>query len=139
MKRLLIAAMIALAPALAQAGSVWPEGSEVYIISPANGAIVSSPVSVVFGLKGMGVAPAGTERENTGHHHLLVDRATPSGEDLQYSLPAEDELIHFGGGQTETEIDLPPGQHTLQLVMGDANHVPHDPPLVSKVVTITVK
>ncbi|WP_417515634.1 DUF4399 domain-containing protein [Minwuia sp.] len=142
MKRFAIAlaAILALGlPFVAQADSPWPDGAEVYIVSPADGAEVTSPVRVVFGLRGMGVAPAGTERAKTGHHHLLINHPVPSGEDLQYNLPAEDTLVHFGGGQTETEIELPAGTHTLQLIMGDANHVPHDPPLVSDVVTITVK
>ena len=141
MKHLLtvMIAIIGFLPLAVQAQSPWPEGAEVYIISPADGAEVTGPVRVVFGLKGMGVAPAGVEREKTGHHHLLINRAAPTGEELQYNLPAEDELRHFGGGQTEAVLDLPPGTHTLQLMMGDANHVPHDPPLVSKVVTITVK
>lgn len=139
MKKLAIACVMLLLPGLALAASPWSEDAEVYIISPQDGAEVNSPVRVVFGLRGMGVAPAGTERPKTGHHHLLIDMPAPSGEDLQYNLPAEDNLRHFGGGQTETSLELPPGRHTLQLMMGDANHVPHDPPIVSKVVTITVK
>lgn len=139
MRRLAVFLLALLAPALALAESPWPKDAEVYIISPADGATVSSPVRVVFGLSGMGVAPAGVERKNTGHHHLFIDMPPPSGEDLIYNLPAEDNLRHFGGGQTEAMIELSPGTHTLQLVMGDANHVPHDPPLVSKVITITVK
>ena len=139
MKKLAIALLALMLPWAAQAASPWPEGAEVYIISPQDGAEVTGPVTVVFGLRGMGVAPAGTEREKTGHHHLLINYPLPTGEDLQYSLPAEDNLVHFGGGQTETVLDLPAGTHTLQLLMGDANHVPHDPPLASSVVTITVK
>jgi hypothetical protein len=139
MRKLLIAFLMLLLPGLAQAASPWPEGAEVYIISPQNGAEVTSPVHVVFGLRGMGVAPAGTERAKTGHHHLLINHPLPTGEDLQYNLPAEDSLRHFGGGQTETVLELPKGKHTLQLLMGDANHVPHDPPVASAVVTITVK
>lgn len=139
MKKLALAFLVLLVPAIAQAEPKWPAGAQVYIVSPADGAQVASPVRVVFGLKGMGVAPAGVEKAGTGHHHLLINHPTPSGEDLEYGLPAEDTLRHFGGGQTETEIDLPPGTHTLQLMMGDFSHVPHDPPLVSKVVTITVK
>ncbi len=110
-------------------------GAAVYIVSPANGEVVSSPVKVVFGLSGMGVAPAGTEKKNTGHHHLLVNGK---------KLPAMDsrmgkEVQHFGGGQTETTLALAPGKHTLQLILGDKAHVPHQPPLVSAVVTIVVK
>lgn len=122
-----------------EAASVWPAGAEPYIISPLDGATVKSPLTVVFGLKGMGVAPAGVEKAKTGHHHLLIDTAAPSGEDLDYAIPADAQHIHFGGGQTETTIELAPGKHTLQLMMGDANHVPHNPPLLSKMVTITVE
>ncbi|WP_416899652.1 MAG: DUF4399 domain-containing protein [Minwuia sp.] len=139
MMRILAALMLLALPGAALAQSPWPEGAEVYIVSPADGAEVTSPVRVIFGLRGMGVAPAGVEKENTGHHHLLIDRPLPTGEDLQYNLPAEETLRHFGGGQTEALIELSPGQHTLQLLMGDANHVPFDPPVASKVVTITVK
>nr|WP_236544474.1 DUF4399 domain-containing protein [Roseovarius atlanticus] len=121
-----------------------PEGAEVYFVNLEDGATVSAPVKVVFGLSGMGVAPAGTEKENTGHHHILVDRAPlgegPDGEEeLQNALPADENHVHFGGGQTEVELDLEPGEHTLQLVLGDMNHVPHDPPVTSEQITITVE
>lgn len=121
------------------AAHVWPEGASAYIVSPADGATVKSPLTVVFGLKGMGVAPAGIDKPKTGHHHLLIDVPAPSGEDLDYAIAADDNHVHFGGGQTETSVTLAPGKHTLQLIMGDANHVPHNPPLVSDVVTITVE
>jgi hypothetical protein len=139
MKKIAFAFLLLLVPGIAQAASPWPDGAEVYIVSPADGAEVTSPVRVVFGLRGMGIAPAGVERAKTGHHHLIIDQPAPSGEDLEYNLPAEDTLRHFGGGQTEVALELAPGTHTLQLMMGDANHVPHDPPVVSKVVTITVR
>jgi len=113
-----------------------PPGAIVYIVSPADGATVSSPVTVVFGLKGMGVAPAGTEMEKTGHHHLIIDAPLPAMDD---PIPADDNHKHFGGGQTETTIELPPGEHTLQLLLGDLNHVPHEPPVTSDRITITVK
>jgi hypothetical protein len=113
-----------------------PPGAIVYIVSPVDGATVSSPVTVVFGLKGMGVAPAGTEMEKTGHHHLIIDAPLPAMDD---PIPADDNHKHFGGGQTETTIELPPGEHTLQLLLGDLNHVPHDPPVISDRITITVK
>jgi len=113
-----------------------PGGAIVYIVSPADGATVSSPVTVVFGLKGMGVAPAGTQTENTGHHHLIIDAPLPGLDD---PIPADDNHKHFGGGQTETTIELPPGEHTLQLLLGDLNHVPHDPPVTSDRITITVE
>jgi hypothetical protein len=112
------------------------EGAQVYIISPSNGAVLSNPITVRFGLKGMGVAPAGVDKPNTGHHHLLidVDPAPP----LDQPLPADDQHRHFGGGQTEVTLELAPGTHTLQLLLADQNHVPHDPPLVSERITITV-
>nr|WP_239025504.1 DUF4399 domain-containing protein [Roseibacterium persicicum] len=121
-----------------------PEGAQVYFIGLADGDTVTAPVTVRFGLSGMGVAPAGTDAANTGHHHLLVNRPPlgegPDGADeLLYGLPADDNHRHFGGGQTEVTLDLPPGSHTLQLVLGDMNHVPHSPPVVSPVITITVQ
>jgi hypothetical protein len=109
----------------------------VYFIEPADGASVAGPVTVRFGLKGMGVAPAGTDAPDTGHHHLLVDVAELPG--LDAPLPATDNIRHFGKGQTETEISLPAGKHTLQLLLGDQNHVPHQPPVLSEKITITVK
>jgi hypothetical protein len=111
-------------------------GAEVYIQSPADGAQVRSPFLVRFGLRGMGVAPAGVTNANTGHHHLLIDVAALPPDNLP--LPQTDQFRHFGAGQTEAEISLPPGQHTLQLVLGDALHIPHDPPLRSARITITV-
>ena len=108
-----------------------------YIVSPSNGEIVSSPVRVIFGLKGMGVAPAGVNLENTGHHHLLIDlKELP---DLTKSLPATDKLIHFGNGQTETVLELSPGTHTLQLLLGNFIHIPHAEPIISEKITITVE
>jgi len=108
--------------------------AKVYIVSPKDGETVTSPVKVVFGLSGMGVAPAGVEKKNTGHHHLLVD-----GKKLpDTNNPMGKSVKHFGGGQTETLLDLKPGQHTLQLILGDKAHQPHKPPLVSDTITITV-
>jgi hypothetical protein len=122
------------APALPRTASAL--GAEVYIQAPADGAEVRSPFLVRFGLRGMGVAPATVTVANTGHHHLLIDVDTlpPDG----MPLPATDNIKHFGAGQTETEISLPPGRHTLQLVLGDALHIPHDPPVRSAKITITV-
>ena len=113
-----------------------PPGATVYIIAPASGATVSSPVTVRFGLTGMGVAPAGVANAKTGHHHLIIDSPTP---DLSLAVPKDAKRIHFGGGQTETTVELTPGKHTLQLVLGDANHIPHQPPIVSQVIEITVE
>ncbi len=145
MRTLLIAAAFAALPAMLAAElTPAPEGARVYFVNLADGQTVTSPVTVVFGLSGMGVAPAETDRENTGHHHLLINRA-PFGEgeygaeELELALPADDNHKHFGGGQTEVTLDLPPGSHTLQLVLGDKGHVPHDPPVVSEVITITVQ
>jgi hypothetical protein len=114
-----------------------PAGAEVYIISPADGATVHSPFVVQFGLKGMGVAPAGVVKEHTGHHHLLVDVDQLPPENLP--LPANDHVRHFGAGQTETQLTLPPGKHTLQLQLADASHIPFKPPVLSKKITITVE
>ena len=113
-----------------------PKDAEVYIISPEDGATVTSPVTVRFGLKGMGVAPAGVDKPNTGHHHLIIDAGPPA---LDVPIPADENHKHFGGGQTETILILSPGKHTLQLMMGDLTHVPHDPPVMSRKITITVK
>jgi hypothetical protein len=123
--------------ALAQERTPSAPGAEVYIISPKNGAIVHNPILVQFGLKGMGVAPAGVKYDNTGHHHLLIDTDPPA--DPATPLPATDKIVHFGKGQTETTLTLTPGKHTLQLLLADASHIPHSPPVVSKKITITVK
>jgi len=139
----LAAALWAAAPALA-GDTPAPEGAEVYVVNLEDGATVSSPVTVVFGLEGMGVAPAGVEMEDTGHHHILLDRP-PFGEGpddaeiLTSGIPSDDHHRHFGGGQTQATLDLEPGEHTLQLLLGDPFHVPHDPPIVSEVITITVE
>ena len=112
-----------------------PSDARVYIISPQNGEVVSSPFKVKFGLSGMGVAPAGIDKKNTGHHHLLVD-----GKSLPDMTKAMGKQVkHFGGGQTETTLMLDPGQHTLQLILGDKKHIPHQRPVISKEITIHVK
>lgn len=115
-----------------------PEGAKQYIISPVNGSTVKSPFTVQFGLSGMGVAPAGVAKEKTGHHHLLIDTDTKEV-DMAKPLPATDKIRHFGAGQTETKLELTPGKHTLQLLMGDENHIPFDPPVSSDKITITVQ
>lgn len=122
--------------ALGQERTASPPGAEVYIISPKNGATVHNPVHIQFGLKGMGIAPAGVKFDNTGHHHLLIDTDAPA--DAGAPLPASDKIVHFGKGQTETSITLPAGKHTLQLLLADQNHVPHNPPVMSPKITITV-
>lgn len=113
-----------------------PEGARAFIVEPADGATVSSPVKVVFGAENIGVAAAGTNEPGTGHHHLLVDVPLP---DFDQPIPSSDGYIHFGGGQTETTLELEPGKHELRLLFGDFRHVPHDPPIYSDVVTITVE
>ncbi len=133
----LAAAALLCAPAISLAREPAPAGAEVYIVSPQDGAKVKGPVTVVFGLKGMGVAPAGIKLDNTGHHHLLVDTDPPT--DLSQPLPANEKTIHFGKGQTETTLTLAPGRHTLQLVLGDLLHVPHEPAVISKKITIVVE
>ena len=115
--------------------TVSPEGAQAYIVEPANGATVATTFTVVFGLKGMGVAPAGVQANNTGHHHLLVDGAQVP--DL--NLPLGADVTHFGGGQTQTTLTLTPGQHTLQLILGDYLHIPHNPAVVSEKITVTVQ
>ena len=139
MRALALAAIILAASTsavLAQERTPSPAGAEVYIISPKDGEKVKSPVVVRFGLKGMGIAPAGVKFENSGHHHLLIDTDVPA--DLNAPLPTPDQVKHFGKGQTETSIDLAPGKHTLVLLLGDQNHTPHNPPVASKKITITV-
>ena len=130
-----MAALCLTGAALARESS--PAGAEVYIVSPKDGAKVKSPVTVVFGLKGMGIAPAGIKFDNTGHHHLLVDTDVPA--DLSQPLPANENHVHFGKGQTETSLTLPPGKHTLQLLLADYTHTPHDPAVISKKITIVVE
>jgi hypothetical protein len=114
-----------------------PAGAKLYIVSPADGATVKSPVTIVFGLAGMGIAPAGVQFENAGHHHLLIDTDLPAN--IGMSLPTTDNIRHFGKGQTEASIELKPGKHTLQLLLGDYLHVPFLPVVVSPKITITVQ
>lgn len=113
-----------------------PAEASLYFISPTNGAVVASPFTVRFGLRGMGVAPAAVDQPKTGHHHLIVDAPLP---DMQLPIPMDDHYRHFGGGQTEMQLSLPPGKHTLQLLLGDYRHIPHDPPVVSEQIEITVE
>lgn len=128
----------ALSVALAQiTRTPAPANAKVYIISPKDGATVSGPVTVKFGLEGMGVAPAGIAFDNSGHHHLLIDlEELPP---LNAPIPTDNQHVHFGMGQTQTTIELPPGKHTLQLLLGDHMHVPHNPVITSEKITITVK
>jgi hypothetical protein len=139
MSRLLLALGVCLVAATAFAADrmAAPAGAEVYFIAPQNDAKVHSPVTIKFGLKGMGIAPAGIKFDNTGHHHLLVDTDV-SELKLDAPMPATDKIVHFGKGQTETTLTLTPGKHTLQLVFADYLHQSFDPPLTSKKITITV-
>ena len=128
-------AFLVTVPVLASTPS--PEGANVYIISPSHGEVVNNTVIVRFGLTGMGVAPAGIDKPGTGHHHLLIDlQARPA---LDKPLPADANHKHFGGGQTQTTLELSPGKHKLQLIMGDKTHIPHKPPVISEKITIMVK
>ena len=128
--------IVFLVPSHVFAGTASPVGANVYIISPSNGEVVQNPVNVKFGLQGMGVAPAGVDKANTGHHHLLIDTDVPA---LDKPIPSDATHKHFGKGQTETNLTLSAGKHTLRLSLGDKGHVPFAPPVVSKKVTIRVK
>jgi hypothetical protein len=121
------------------AQSAAPAGAYSYFVNLKNGDTVTSPFKVVFGLSpNMGVAPSGVEKPNVGHHHLLIDKAlTP--EEMTQPITVDEQHVHFGKGQTETMVTLPPGKHTLQLVLGDWTHIPFKPPIQSEVVTLTVK
>ncbi|MEM1288910.1 MAG: DUF4399 domain-containing protein [Pseudomonadota bacterium] len=115
-----------------------PEGAATYIISPEDGATLTNPVTIQFGLRGMGVAPAGVQQVDTGHHHLLINMPLDQV-DVNDAIPADDNHRHFGGGQTEVTLDLPAGTHTLQLLLGDHDHIPHEPVVASDVITVTVE
>jgi len=134
--RIITVLLVSCLVSVANARTPSPDDSNVYIISPAHGQVVTSPVTVRFGLKGMGVAPAGTAKANTGHHHLLIDTSLKS---MDKAIPSDSNHKHFGGGQTEATLELSPGRHTLQLMLGDVKHVPHNPPVMSQSITIFVK
>lgn len=123
--------------ALAQDRAAAPAGAEVYFIAPRNGARIHGPVTVKFGLKGAGIAPAGVKFDNTGHHHLLVDTDLAAVK-LDAPLPATDKILHFGKGQTETTLTLAPGKHTLELLFADYQHLSFEPSVHSEKITITV-
>jgi hypothetical protein len=126
-------------PGAKAADGYWPADAKVFFVEPQAGAVVTGEVKVVMGVKGIEVAPAGTEKPATGHHHILIDTDVPAGEAAQNALPVNDNVKHFGKGQTEATLTLSPGTHTLQLAVGDGNHVPHEPALKSEKITITVK
>lgn len=115
-----------------------PKDAKVYFINVKDGAKVANPVTIQFGLSGMGVAPAGTEKEKTGHHHLIINEKI-EGDELNEPIPSDENHKHFGGGQTEITVNLPKGTHTLQLVLGDWSHIPHNPPVMSERISVTVE
>ena len=129
-------AAAAVQPVTMPARTPSPAGARVFFITPAAGDTVPNPVRVEFGIEGMSVAPAGIQKEHSGHHHLLVDTDLPP---LDLPIPADAQHIHFGDGSTWTELTLAPGEHTLQLLLADHAHFPHDPPVMSPPITITVK
>ncbi len=112
------------------------DGANVFFITPADGAVITNPINIEFGIAAMNVVKAGDDQPNSGHHHLLIDTGLP---DLTSPIPADEHHVHFGDGSTSTEISLPPGEHTLQMLLGDHRHIPHSPALVSEPITITVE
>ena len=141
MRHLLTVALLALAlftlhPAQAQRTPA-PANAAVYIVWPPNGAVIDGGrFWLRMGLRNMGVAPKGVNMPNVGHHHVLIDTELPA---MDQQIPNDRNHVHFGAGETEARIELPPGKHTLQLLLGDQNHVPHDPPIFSNRITITVR
>jgi hypothetical protein len=115
-----------------------PADAKAYFINIKDGDTVTSPITIRFGLSGMGIAPAGTEVENTGHHHLIIDEKM-EGEALNEAIPVDEHHMHFGKGQTEATVTLPKGKHTLQLLLGDWSHVPHKSPVMSDIITVNVE
>jgi hypothetical protein len=138
--RIIQAALLAaLLPAIPvhSARTAGAENAQVYFIWPGDGAVLTNgKFWVRMGLRNMGVAPKGTDVATTGHHHLIIDSELPA---MDEPIPNDRNHLHFGAGETEARVELPPGKHTLQLLLGDMNHIPHDPPVVSKKITITVK
>ena len=137
MLRMFVVSLLVAVAGVAQAGerSPSPDGATVGFANVADGDVVPLVFTVRFTISGMGIAPAGTEIENTGHHHLLIDvNELPN---LDQPLPATDQILHFGGGQSETELTLEEGTHTLQLLLADYRHVPHEPPVLSERITVT--
>ena len=139
MRKIVLGIALLLTGGLAQAGETpAPDNAKVYFIDIKDGDTVTSPVTIRFGLSGMGVAPAGTRVENTGHHHLIIDD-TIEGTALDEAIPMDERHLHFGKGQTEASVTLPKGKHTLQLVLADWTHIPHKPPVMSERVTVNVE
>jgi hypothetical protein len=139
MRKIALALAMTLSTVTLAAGETpAPADAKVYFINIKDGDTVTSPVTIRFGLSGMGVAPAGTEVANTGHHHLIIDE-TFEGDALKEAIPVDEHHMHFGKGQTEATVTLSKGKHTLQLVLGDWSHVPHKPPVMSDRVTVNVE
>tara|TARA_B100001013_G_scaffold344196_1_gene273905 strand:- start:1917 stop:2414 length:498 start_codon:yes stop_codon:yes gene_type:complete len=115
---------------------VSPTGSKIYFITPKNDEIVSNPVSLEFGSEGVEIVPSGQNKPATGHHHIIIDAGLPN---MNLPIPADDNYVHFGDGSSSTQLTLEPGIHTLQLLLGDFLHIPHDPPLYSEKITVTVE
>ena len=146
MKTGILAGAVALMTLVGQAAMAGDtpsaDGVNVYFVGLENGDTVSSPITIRFGLRGMGVAPAGAEWDNTGHHHLLINTDAFSSADtakFEDGIPSDDNHKHFGGGQTEVTLELPAGAHTLQLLLGDLYHVPHQGAIYSDQITINVE
>jgi hypothetical protein len=139
MQKIILGLALLLAGAFAQAGETpAPADAKVYFINIKDGDTVTSPVLIRFGLSGMGIAPAGTQAPNTGHHHLIIDD-TIEGAALDEAIPMDEHHLHFGKGQTEASVPLPKGKHTLQLILGDWTHIPHKPPVMSERITVDVE
>ena len=133
---LVTAAILPITPS-ALARSPAPENAQVYFIWPSDGTVIhGGKFWLRMGLRNMGVAPKGTELANTGHHHVLIDTELPP---MDEAIPSDRNHLHFGAGETEARIELPPGKHTLQLLLGDKEHIPHEPPIHSKKITVIVR
>lgn len=133
----ILATMVLAGGAAFAARSTSPANAEAMIIWPPDGAVITGgKLWVRMGLRNMGIAPKGGDKPNVGHHHLLVDTELPPFDE---PIPSDRNHLHFGAGETEARIELPPGKHTLQLLLGDRDHIPHDPPVYSKKITITVR
>jgi hypothetical protein len=142
-RNLMFAALFALfcAPFAAQAAdapATAPAAPHAFFVNIKDGDTVTSPVKIKFGITGMEIAPAGTNKPGTGHFHLLID-TTLTDEQKKFAIPKDDQHLHFGKGQTEATVTLKPGKHTLQIVMGDGNHMLHNPPVMSDIITVTAK
>jgi hypothetical protein len=135
---LVLAFAAALLPAALAGPTPAGENAQVYFIWPSDGTVIhGGKFWVRMGLRNMGVAPRGTDVARTGHHHLLIDTDLPTN--MDEAIPNDRNHLHFGAGETEARVELPPGQHTLQLLLGDKDHIPHKPPVFSKKITVTVK